>query len=343
MNPIGKKVLELFSSWSFRDFEADSPGAYASAEEVAEFDAKVRNALTAEYRSVMRPVRDVRTNGEGLEVKVTVRAGLLELRKLRSHPAFRRTYTCASCTKSATDRGYKAPRWCRCPSDMQRFIDKALATFSTKDDRRMLMLTLLQLRESVEHYYFYGDGRPAPKEQLSDPREREPMREAITITRERWKDDKSFEGSSVVEIKGTDSTSRLNTDLQAWDRPNAPSKQTQRLAFCGACATLGSSNPWFWVPRKRVDGQYERGPFALTAHCPVCTALETKPDLPPRTNIQWVVRRKWRHGVRVAEVTMFYRLRGRWVNGTTHELCSTELNDRMQQRWRMLKPLRVNA
>lgn len=342
MNAIGKKVLELFVSWSFRTFETENPGADASVEEQVEFEGKVKDALTEEYRKAQRMVRQVSLDSEGKELRTTVKAGLAELQSFRTHPAFARTEACASCSKSAKLRGTRTLKWCRCPSDMQRFIDKALTTFRTRDDRRMLMLTLLQLREAVDHYNFYGNGKPKPKELVADRREREPMREAVKIVREEWKDDKVLRYSETVDVAATDSTSRLNADLQSWDRPAAPSKRTQRLAFCGNCASQGN-NPWFWVARKRVNGQYERGPFALTAHCPVCKALEVKPDLPPRTNIQWVARKVRRHGAWVVEYRMFYRDRGRWVNGSTQEVCSTDLNDRLQRRWKMIKPLRINA
>lgn len=342
MNPVGKKVLELFASWSFARFETENPGADASVEEREEFDAKVKDALTEEYRKAQRMVREVSEDSEGKELQVTVKAGLAELQSFRTHPAFARTEACGSCSKSARLRGARALKWCPCPSSMQLFIDKALGTFRTKDDRRMLMLTLLQLRETVDHYNFYGNGKPRLKELVADRREREPMREATTIVREDWKDDNVLRYSETVDVATTDTTSRLNADLQSWDRPSAPSKRTQRLAFCGACADQGN-NPWFWVARKRVNGEYERGPFALTAHCPVCKALEVTPTLPPRTNVQWVVRKVRRHGAVTVEYHLFYRSRGRWVNGTTHEVCSTDLDNRLQLRWKQVKPLRVKA
>jgi hypothetical protein len=342
MNAIGKKVLELFTSWTLLRFEQENPGSEATAEDRAEFDSKVKDALTEEYRNAQRLVRKTRLDSEGKELKYTIRQGLAELQGYRTHPAFTRVDACASCTKSAQLRGARVPRWCRCASPMQKFIDRASETFSTKDDRRMLMLTLLQLREAVEHYKFYGNGRPAPKELVADRRERDPMRERVKITREDWKDDNTLRYRDVVEISTTDSTSRLNADLQSWDRPSAPSKRTQRLAFCGACGTNGK-DPWFWVARKRVNGEYERGPFALTAYCPVCKALEVKPDLPPRTNIQWVVRKIKRHRTLVVEYRMFYRNRGRWVHGDTHEVCCTHLNALLQSRWSSIKPLRIKA
>jgi hypothetical protein len=339
MHVISKKALELFASWTFRQFEHDNPGADATPEESAEFGAKVHEAFTTEFRKTQLPAQVERTNTDGSKLRVRIKAGLEELLRYRTHPAFARVEACANCTKSAQVRGARVPKWCRCPSDMQRFIDKALTTFATKEDRRMLMYLLLILRESVEHYNFYGNGKPRPKELVADRREREPMRDKITAVREEWRDDNNLRYREVTEIQPTDSTSRLYDDLRVWDRPNAPSQKTQRLAFCGMCGDLGN-NPWFWVARKRVDGRYERGPFALTAHCPVCKSLEVKPDLPPRTNIQSVGRKVRRHGKELVEYTLFYRSGGHWVNARTHEVCSTDLSNRLQQRWRKIKPLK---
>ena len=40
-----------------------------------------------------------------------------------------------------------------------------------------------------------------------------------------------------------------------------------------------------------------------------------------------------RHLVQGIEYHTFYRERGRWVSAKTHEVCSTLLGQRLQQRW----------
>lgn len=339
MHAIGKKVLELFEFWAWRTIDEVKAAMAESESGDDELQTRIKDELTKEYRNAMRKVSVVITDKAGIEHKVVMTAGLAELRRYRTHPAFRRTDACATCTK----RSSRALKFCKCPSPMQLHIDKCLDTFSKRDDRRMLMLTLLQLREVVEHYNFYGDGKPKPKELMADPREREPLRAPIKLVKEVWKDDNTLLKSETTEMAGTDSTGRLYADLQGWDRPSAPSKRTQRLAYCGHCESMGN-NPWFWVARKRVNGQYERSPFALTAYCPVCKSLEVKPEpRPPRTDIQFVARKVRRNGKAFVEFHTFYRNRGVWVNLRNDEVTHTELNHKLQLRWRSIRPLRINA
>lgn len=362
MHAIGKKVLELFEFWAWKKLDEIKVAMAETETSGLEFQARVRKELAVEYRkAVMERLRRF-TDDAGIEHHVVEPAGLVELRNLRKHPAFRRTYACATCIK----RSGRALKWCKCPSPMQTYIDRECDEFakdyrtlldtsaSTEDvqklvlqkvlpNKRLLMLRLLQLREVVEHYNFYGDGTPKPKELMADPREREPLRAPIKLVKEVWKDDNTLLKSETTEMAGTDSTSRLYVDLQGWDRPSAPSKRTQRLAYCGHCESMGN-NPWFWVARKRVNGQYERSPFALTAHCPVCKSLEVKPEpRPPRTDIQFVARKVRRNGKAFFEFHTFYRNRGVWVNLRNDEVTHTELNHKLQLRWRSIRPLRINA
>lgn len=330
MHAIGKKVLELFESWAWRTVD-EIKAAMAETSDDEAIKLRIKEELTKEYRKLSKTVSTVNPKTEHT---VQMMAGLVELQRFRTHPAFNRIEACATCVK----RSRRALKWCSCPSPMQLFIDKAFATFSQNGDKRMLMLTLLQLREAVEHFYFYGSGKPAPKLKLEDPREREALRESIKITKEDWKNDKVLRSTEVFEMAGTDSTSRLYLDLQGWDRPSAPAKKTTRMAFCGHCAENGGQ-AWFQVARRRINGEYERAPFALTAKCPVCSNLETKPaDKAPRTDIQFVARTARRKGKVTTQYFTFYRSRGWWVRLDTQEVASTELNRKLQLRWLPVKP-----
>lgn len=327
------KLNDLFRLWAEQKLAEAKPELdYATPAEVFDFNAHVRKAMASELRNVRKFVTVKRKDKElGELYTVTVRAGMQELYKLRYHPAFRRTMACTRCVTRAKEAGKTAPLACRHWTPMQRFINRAYDGLLMKPDTRKLMYVLLVLREAVEHYLFYGFN-PKAEEQVLDKREREPQRQGFTIEREVWGDDDTRTSVEYVEVKPTDSTSRLYADLQSWDRPNSFSKKTQRLAFCGACGTKGD-NPWFWVARKRVDGGYERAPFALTHFCPRCKALETEPDLAPRTAIQCVPKKFRRHGVVGIELRLFYRARGRWVDSRTQEVCSTHLSQRLQLRW----------
>jgi hypothetical protein len=328
-----RKLNDLFRLWAEQKLsEAPKEVSYATPEEVQDFNAHVRHAMAQELVSVRKFIRVQRKDKDlGELYTVRVRAGMQELYKLRYHPAFRRITACAGCVARAKEAEKPAPLSCRHRTPLQKFINRTYESLLMKPDTRKLMYVLLVLREAVEHYLFYGFN-PLVEEPVLDKREREPQRHGFTLEREVWADDDTRTSVEYVEVKPSDSTSRLHADLQSWDRPSSFSKNSQRLAFCGACGEKGD-NPWFWVARKRVDGGYERAPFALTHFCPRCKALETTPTLAPRTAFQFVPRKFRRHGVKGIEYHLFYRSRGRWVSGATHEVCSTQLSQRLQLRW----------
>lgn len=328
-----RKLRDLFRMWAEQKLEDAKPELeYSTPDEVEDFNARVRQAMANELRDVRKYVTVQRKDKElGELYAVTVRKGMQELYKLRYHPAFRRTAPCARCVARAAKADRPVPLACRHWTSMQRFINKTYDALTMKPSTRKLMYVLLVLREAVEHYFFYGFN-PRIEEPVLDKREREPQRQSFMLERETWADDETLARVEYVEIKPTDSTTRLQSDLQGWDRPSSFSKKTQRLAFCGSCATKGD-NPWFWVPRRRVDGGYERAPFALTHFCPSCKTLETAPDLAPRTPIQILSRKYRRHGKVGYELRMFYRHRQQWVDARTHEVCCTHMSRRLQLRW----------
>ena len=344
------KLMDLFRAWAENVVAELKPDArYATVEELSTFDAAVRKTMAAEFRAVRkfvnakRPSKELRTvevvtPREVLEIKVPTdvvvrtRAGMQELHKLRWHRAFRRIAACAQCVSDAKKYKRKEPLMCRHHTPMQDFIFRMYDVLSKKPDTRKLMYVLLVLREAVEHHFFYGFN-PVTERKFTDTRKRAESRESFSIEKLVWKDDTTLESTEYTEVMPTDSTSRLYADLQSWDRPSSFSKKTQRLAFCGTCAERGDS-PWFWTPRKRINGEYEKAPFALTAVCRRCGQVEVQPDLPPRTPVQFVPRKYRRHGIVGYTINVLYRSRGRWVAAATHEACCVMLSNRLQQRWR---------
>lgn len=266
--------------------------------------------------------------------------GLRELRGYVRHPAFR-----GRCDVHATRIG------CSCPSKGQRWLSKVILGFLHQHDGFALTVAVLECRQYVRHYYDFSGRKPETARHENGDRRMLRASDLIDYVRKTWAPGRDEQGrftyhDTLEVVRGVQraSVSDREFELQGWDRPTSLPTKTTRMAFCGVCADNPKQygSPWFRVRRRRLKTGYEQAPFALTAHCPVCKALEQEPRPRTSTPIYIAVQRAGeltrtcvfalQRGHWYAQTEMHYRqgvpVKSRWVGEKCYVLLHRELHRR---------------
>lgn len=233
--------------------------------------------------------------------------GIAELRGYFKHPAFN-----GRCEKHARQIG------CSCPSRGRKWLAQVITGCIRQHDGFALAIAVLECRQIVRHYYDFSGRKPDASQHENGDRRQARVNDLIHYVQRTWTPGRDEQGRfthhDTLEVKQTTRTSRtsrlLMMDLQGWDRPTSLPTKSTRLAFCGVCADAPKrkGSPWFRVRRRRLKTGYEQAPFARTAHCPRCGALEETPR--PRTSTEIYIATQ-RFGP-VTRLTVFGKTRGLW-------------------------------